>query len=86
MITPTTPKTAPTFEQAYSETFRRGPHYTSLYNMTGLPALSVPCGFDSAGLPIGLQIAGRPFAEATVLQAGHAYERASGWYTRHPVV
>jgi aspartyl-tRNA(Asn)/glutamyl-tRNA(Gln) amidotransferase subunit A len=86
LITPTTPKTAPTFEQAYGETFRRGPHYTSLYNQTGLPALSVPCGFDSTGLPIGLQIAGRPFAEAAVLQAGHAYERAAGWHTRHPEI
>lgn len=86
LVTPTTPKTAPTFEQAYDEAFRRGPHYTSLYNMTGLPALSVPCGFDGNGLPIGLQIAGRPFAEGAVLQAGHAYERAAGWYTRHPVL
>lgn len=86
LITPSTPKTAPTFAQAYDEAWRRGPSYTGLYNMTGLPALSVPCGFDSAGLPIGLQIAGRPFAEATVLQAGHTYERATSWHTRHPEV
>jgi aspartyl-tRNA(Asn)/glutamyl-tRNA(Gln) amidotransferase subunit A len=86
LVTPTTPKTAPTFEQAYSEAYRRGPHYTSLYNLTGLPALSAPCGFDGSGLPIGLQIAGRPFAETAVLQAGHAYERAAGWYTRHPAL
>jgi aspartyl-tRNA(Asn)/glutamyl-tRNA(Gln) amidotransferase subunit A len=86
LVTPTTPTTAPTFEQAYGEFFRRGPHYTSIYNMTGLPALSVPCGFDDNGLPIGLQIAGRPFAEATVLQAGHAYERETDWHRRHPSV
>jgi aspartyl-tRNA(Asn)/glutamyl-tRNA(Gln) amidotransferase subunit A len=85
LVTPSTPKTAATFEQSYAETFRRGPGYTSVYNMTGLPALSVPCGFDSSGLPIGLQIAGRPFAEAAVLQAGHAYEQAAGWHMRHPV-
>ena len=66
--------------------FRRAPSYTALYNMTGLPALSIPCGFDEQGLPYGLQIAGRPFAEATVLQAGHAYERATGWYARHPTL
>jgi aspartyl-tRNA(Asn)/glutamyl-tRNA(Gln) amidotransferase subunit A len=86
LVTPTTPTTAPTFEQAYGEFFRRGPHYTSIYNLTGLPALSIPCGFDDNGLPIGLQIAGRPFAEATVLQAGHAYERETGWHRRHPSV
>ena len=54
--------------------------------MTGLPAISIPCGFDDGGLPIGLQIAGRPFAEATVLQAAHTYERAAGWYLRHPAI
>jgi Asp-tRNA(Asn)/Glu-tRNA(Gln) amidotransferase A subunit family amidase len=86
LITPTTPKTAPTFGQSYAETFRRGPSYAGVYNMTGLPLLSVPCGFDSNGLPIGLPIGGRPFAEAAVLQAGHAYEQASGWYRRHPAI
>jgi aspartyl-tRNA(Asn)/glutamyl-tRNA(Gln) amidotransferase subunit A len=60
------------------------PMLTAPYNLTGLPALSVPCGFTSAGLPVGLQIAGRPFDEATVLATGHAYERAAGWYLRHP--
>jgi aspartyl-tRNA(Asn)/glutamyl-tRNA(Gln) amidotransferase subunit A len=86
LISPTSPSTAPTFEQSYKEAFRRGPSFTGFYNMTGLPALSIPCGFDSNGLPIGLQIAGRPFAESTVLQVGHAYERAAGWYTRHPAL
>jgi aspartyl-tRNA(Asn)/glutamyl-tRNA(Gln) amidotransferase subunit A len=62
------------------------PMLTGVYNLTGLPALSVPCGFTAAGLPVGLQIAGRPFDEATVLAAGHAYERAAGWYTRHPAL
>lgn len=48
------------------------------FNATGQPVLSVPCGFDPAGLPIGLQIAGRPFAEARVCRIGAAYENASG--------
>ena len=47
--------------------------YTALFNLTGQPALQVPAGFDSDGLPVGLQIAGRPFDETTVLQVGHAY-------------
>jgi Asp-tRNA(Asn)/Glu-tRNA(Gln) amidotransferase A subunit family amidase len=44
----------------------------------------VPCGFTSGGLPVGLQLAGRPFEEATVLQAAHAYEQATEWHTRSP--
>ncbi len=84
LVTPTAAKTAPGFDTAYAEAMRRGPSYTGLFNMTGLPALSVPCGFDETGMPIGLQIAGRPFAEATVLRAGHAYEQAAGWHARHP--
>ena len=54
------------------------------FNQTGLPALSVCCGFSSSGLPIGMQIVGRPFDEETVLRVGHAYERAAGWYKRTP--
>src|SRR2546428_249319 len=54
------------------------------FNMTGLPALAVPCGFSSQGLPLSLQIAGRPFDEATVLRVGHAYEQATEWHRRRP--
>jgi aspartyl-tRNA(Asn)/glutamyl-tRNA(Gln) amidotransferase subunit A len=54
------------------------------FNLSGLPALSVPCGFTHAGLPIGLQIAGRPFDEATVLRVGQAYQAATEWHSRRP--
>jgi Asp-tRNA(Asn)/Glu-tRNA(Gln) amidotransferase A subunit family amidase len=57
---------------------------TGPFNGTHLPALSVPCGFNAQGLPIGLQIIGRPFDEATVIQAGHAYEQATEWHLRRP--
>lgn len=50
-------------------------------NLAGLPALSVPCGFTSAGLPVGLQIIGRAFDEPTVLRVGHAYQTAEAWAT-----
>ncbi|WP_347352907.1 amidase [Intrasporangium sp.] len=53
-------------------------------NLTGLPALSVPCGFDSQGLPIGLQVYGRPFDEATVLRVGAAFEAATDFANRMP--
>jgi aspartyl-tRNA(Asn)/glutamyl-tRNA(Gln) amidotransferase subunit A len=52
-------------------------HHTFPPNVTGQPAMSVPCGFSSAGMPIGMQLIGRPFDEATLFQIGHAYERAA---------
>ena len=58
--------------------------FTYPYNLTGLPAISVPCGFDRDGLPIGLQIAGKPFDETTVLRVAHAYERGHDWKERWP--
>ncbi len=60
--------------------------FTFPYNLTGLPAISVPCGFDRDGLPIGLQIAARPFDEATLLRAAHAYERRHDWKDRMPAL
>ena len=58
--------------------------FTYPYNLTGLPALSLPCGFDRDGLPIGMQIAGRPFDETTVLRVGYAYERSHEWANKMP--
>ncbi len=57
--------------------------YTIPVNLAGLPGISVPCGFSN-GLPIGLQLIGRPFDEVTVLRAAHAYEQATEWHTRRP--
>ena len=59
---------------------------TRPFNIGGVPAASVPCGFTSEGLPIGLQLAGRPFEDARVLQVAHAYEQATDWHTRRPPV
>lgn len=58
--------------------------YTPIFNFTGLPAIQVPCGFDSEGLPVGLQIAGKPFDEATICQVAYAYEQAAPWHKQHP--
>lgn len=52
----------------------------------GLPALSVPCGFTSAGLPTAFQLVGRPFDEATLCKVGHAYQQATNWHTRVPEI
>jgi aspartyl-tRNA(Asn)/glutamyl-tRNA(Gln) amidotransferase subunit A len=53
-------------------------------NLAGLPALSVPCGFTGAGLPVGLQLIGKALDEGTLLRAAHAYEQATDWHTRRP--
>ena len=57
---------------------------TAPFDVYGLPAITVPCGFTSAGLPIGLQIIGAPFAESIVLALARAYEQATEWHTKHP--
>ncbi len=60
--------------------------FTRPFNLTGHPAASIPCGFTAAGLPVGLQIIGRPFDEATVLRVADAYQRATDWHARRPPV
>lgn len=60
--------------------------YTYPFNMTQQPALSVPCGFTSAGLPIGLQVVGPRHADALLLRVGRAYEAATEWHRHAPVV
>lgn len=61
-------------------------HYTFAFDVLGVPALSVPCGFSEGGSPIGLQFIARPFDEATTLRAAYAYEQATDWHTRHPTM
>jgi aspartyl-tRNA(Asn)/glutamyl-tRNA(Gln) amidotransferase subunit A len=60
--------------------------FTISVNLAGVPALSLPCGFSPDGLPIGLQIIGKPFAESTILRAAAAYERVTEWNTRKPPI
>jgi len=56
------------------------------YNLTGVPAIVLPCGFSKSGLPVALQIAGRPFEEATVLAVAQAYEKQSPWHKKRPSI
>jgi len=58
--------------------------FTFPFDLTGQPALTVPCGFTANGLPIGLQLAGRHFADATLLRIGQAYQRVTDWHARVP--
>ena len=94
IILPTGPVAAPTIE---ASTGRPGGYYqgrldlgrrryTSPAALAGLPALSIPSGFTDAGLPIGMQIIGRAFNEATLFRVGYAYETATEWHTQHPAV
>jgi aspartyl-tRNA(Asn)/glutamyl-tRNA(Gln) amidotransferase subunit A len=83
LLTPTTPITAPALEGPDAiEQARRLTRFTAPFNLTGLPALSLPCGFSMEGLPVGLQIIGPAWAEARLLRAGHAYEGATDWHLR----
>ena len=88
VATPTMSNAAPRFEESdVNSTVRTlGFSFTSPFNMTGLPAISVPCGFTSAGLPAGLQIVGKPFDEPTVLRAAYAYQQQARWYEGRPPV
>ena len=58
--------------------------YTIAVNLAGLPGMSIPCGFDTGGLPVGLQIIGNYFAEAKMLNVAHQYQLATDWHTRAP--
>ncbi len=85
LLTPTTPIAAPTVEGHDAvEQAGRLTRFTAPFNLAGLPALSVPCGFTKGGLPIGLQIVSRAWADAKVLNAGYTYEQATDWHTRVP--
>lgn len=63
---------------------RTHPSMTTIFNVTGAPALMMCCGFSKGGLPIGIQLAGRPFDEGTLLALAHAYEKATTWHERRP--
>jgi aspartyl-tRNA(Asn)/glutamyl-tRNA(Gln) amidotransferase subunit A len=86
IVSPAGPRVAARFEGFDSEAAYRTPSFTHPFNLSGLPALSVPCGFSASGLPIGLQVAGRAFDEVTVLRLGHAYQQATDWHTRAPAL
>jgi aspartyl-tRNA(Asn)/glutamyl-tRNA(Gln) amidotransferase subunit A len=87
LLTPTTPIPALLIEGNDAiEQARRLTRFTAPFNLTGLPALSLPCGFTSSGLPIGLQVISEAWNEAKVLQAGHAFEQVTEWHKRKPVI
>ncbi|HEX6546856.1 MAG TPA: amidase [Bryobacteraceae bacterium] len=86
LLLPTKRDVAPTIKATIDETYTRPPSNTSAFNRFWTPALSVPCGFSREGLPIGLQIVGPSFAESRVLAVGYAYQQATDWHKRRPML
>jgi aspartyl-tRNA(Asn)/glutamyl-tRNA(Gln) amidotransferase subunit A len=85
LLLPSTPAPAPPIDDTSPlEAARQLTRFTSAFNLTGLPAMSVPCGFTETGLPLGLQIVSIHWAERKVLQAGYAFEQATIWHERFP--
>ena len=75
---------APRLDQHSTAAFWQKPSPTTPFNVTGGPAIVLPMGFSADGLPLSLQLAGRPFDDATVLRLAHAYEGATEWHKRRP--
>lgn len=85
LIAPTTPGAAPLIREC-RHPLSLSPEFTRPFNTLGLPAISIPYGFTQDGLPLGLQIAGPRGGDATVLALAHAYEQATDWHTRRPLL
>jgi len=88
VITPTSPTPAFRMGERLADplTMYLSDIYTISVNLAGIPAVSVPCGFTEEGLPVGLQIMGKAFDEATILSLGHAYQGVTNWHKRRPPV
>ena len=94
LVMPTAPSAAPKIPEAAGVHSRADAasrisgvrSFTGPFNLASTPAIAVPCGFTSDNLPISLQIAGRPFEDATVMRVAHAYEQATQWHTRRPPI
>ena len=89
LITPTVPIATPTIEECTPSPGNPGggselPMFTGVFDVTGQPSHSIPCGFTSDGMPVGMMITGHPFDESTVLRVGHAYEQLTNWHQRQP--
>ena len=85
LILPTTPIPAPPIEGTGAiEAARQLTRFTAPFNFSGLPALSLPCGFTGTGLPLGLQVVSKHWGEGKLLRAAHAFEQATSWHLLRP--
>ena len=88
ILSPTAPTTALKMGENLSDPLKMylGDIYTVSVNLAGLPSMVVPCGFDKEGMPIGLQLIGKPFGENGLLNMGYAYQQATDYHTKKPVI
>lgn len=86
LLGPVAPTTAPKKGESLSDPLKMylGDIYTVMVNLAGLPAVSVPCGFDSNNLPIGMQLIGKPFDETGIMQASYCYQQSTDFHTKKP--
>ena len=84
LVTPTMSQPAAAFEGLDIHAAIGVPSLRAPFNVTGLPAISVPCGFSAGDLPVGMQIAGKPFDEPTVLRVAYTYQQYARWFERRP--
>ncbi len=84
LLLPTTTTIVPAVKDVGVNALALSPENTVFANYHGLPAITVPCGGDRNGLPLGLQIVGKPWDEATVLSIGYQYESTTRWHSKHP--
>ena len=86
LVTPTMTQPAAAFEGYDATSTIRGRSFTAPFNLTGLPAISVPCGFTTSGLPVGMQISGKPFDEPGIFRVAYAYQQQARWFERRPQI
>ena len=86
LVTPTSPKPAGLLDGFEHMSSLTTPNFTAPFNISELPAISIPGGFTRAGLPIGLQVASKPFDESTVLRVAYTYQQAARWFERRPPI
>jgi aspartyl-tRNA(Asn)/glutamyl-tRNA(Gln) amidotransferase subunit A len=90
LVTPTSPGPPQKFDEPAVSSDAKGAataaanRFRRPFNLVGAPAISIPCGFDPAGIPVGLQIVGRPLEDALVLKVAHAYEQRTDWHKQRP--
>jgi aspartyl-tRNA(Asn)/glutamyl-tRNA(Gln) amidotransferase subunit A len=90
LVTPTSPGPPQKFDEPVVSSYAKGAataaanRFRRPFNLVGAPAISIPCGFDSGGVPVGLQIVGRPMEDGLVLKVAHAYEQRTEWHRMHP--